>query len=98
MPEAGFSFESLYEYPAHAIDAEHPLVTRMKHLLGRNDHGKVAFGTEAGLFQRDLGVPTIVCGPGSINVAHKPDEFIETDQLDACDALIRPLAGVGPLS
>jgi len=97
-PEAGFSFKPVYEYPAHAIDAAHPLVTRMKHLVGRNDHGKVAYGTEAGLFQHDLGVPTVVCGPGSINVAHKPDEFIETDQLDACDALIRRLAGVGALS
>ena len=43
----------------------------------------VPFGTEAGLFQ-EMGMDVIVCGPGSIAQAHKPDEFIATDQLSAC--------------
>src|SRR3546814_4987387 len=48
-----------------------------KRLAGRNDHGKVAFGTEAGLFQTRVGIPTVICGPGRIAQAHKPNEYIE---------------------
>jgi len=52
-------------------------------LTGANGADLVAFGTEAGLFQR-LGISTVVCGPGSIEQAHKPDEFIALDQIDQC--------------
>ncbi len=45
--------------------------------------GRVSFGTEAG-WVTEAGVPTVVCGPGDINVAHQPDEFVETDQLMQC--------------
>ena len=89
FPEAQATFEQIYEYPAHDIPADADLVTRMKHVVGRNDHGKVAFGAEAGLFLRELGLPTVLCGPGSIAVAHRPDEYIERSQLAACDAMIR---------
>ncbi|WP_144639749.1 acetylornithine deacetylase [Bordetella genomosp. 13] len=51
---------------------------------------KVAYGTEAGLFQA-VGIPTVVCGPGHIEQAHKPDEFVALDQLDACDRFLRQL-------
>jgi len=51
---------------------------------------KVAYGTEAGLFQR-VGIPTVVCGPGHIEQAHKPDEFVALDQLEACDRFLRQL-------
>jgi acetylornithine deacetylase len=88
---AAIRFERIYEYPAHAIPADDPLVTRMKRLVGRNDHSKVAFGTEAGLFLRELGLPTVVCGPGAIAVAHKPDEYVERSQLAACDDFLRKL-------
>ena len=60
-------------------------------LTGRNDRIKVAFGTEAGLFTRDLGVPTVVCGPGSMAQGHKPDEYVSLDQLAACDAMLDAL-------
>jgi acetylornithine deacetylase len=85
-------FEQIYEYPAHAIDAEAPLVTAMKHIVGRNDHSKVAYGAEAGLFLRQLGLPTVLCGPGSIAVAHRPDEYVERSQLAAADAMLRKAA------
>lgn len=52
---------------------------------------KVAFGTEGGLFQAHLGTPVVVCGPGSIDVAHKPDEYIAISQLAACDAFLANL-------
>jgi acetylornithine deacetylase len=51
-----------------------------------------SFGTEAGLFQ-DHGVATVICGPGSIEQAHKPDEFIEAAQLDACLDMLERLCG-----
>ena len=51
---------------------------------------KVAYGTEAGLFQ-NVGIPTVVCGPGNIEQAHKPNEFVEISQLDACERFLRKL-------
>jgi acetylornithine deacetylase len=52
-------------------------------LTGRADVGTVPFGTEAGLFQA-LGLSAVVCGPGAIAQAHRPDEFVELAQLDQC--------------
>ncbi|WP_254666441.1 acetylornithine deacetylase [Humibacillus sp. DSM 29435] len=59
-------------------------------LGGAASSEKVAYGTEAGLFQR-AGIPTVVCGPGDIAQAHAPDEFVEIDQLHRCDALLDAL-------
>lgn len=88
---ADIVFKPLYTYPAHAIDPADPLVTEVKHAVGENGHSKVAFGTEAGLFAAGLDVPTVICGPGSITVAHKPDEYVTLEQLDRCDAALRRL-------
>ena len=60
-------------------------------LSGSNDVHAVSYGTEAGLFQQ-AGIPAVVCGPGSIDVAHKADEFVPLDQLDACAAFLRRVA------
>lgn len=90
-PEAGFAFEPLYEYPGLDIPPEHPAVTFVKGLVGRNDHSKVAYGTEAGLFQGRAGIASVVCGPGSIGEAHKPDEFVELEQVEACERMLRRL-------
>lgn len=49
---------------------------------------KVAFGTEGGLFSTRLSTPALVCGPGDIAVAHKPDEYVALAQLDACDRFL----------
>lgn len=59
-------------------------------LTGANTTDFVCFGTEAGLFQQ-IGIPAVVCGPGSIEQAHKPDEFVELDQLDQCLAMLERL-------
>ena len=72
-----------------ALDSE--LVAMVKHIAGRNSHGKVAFSTEAGLFDQMAGVPTVVCGPGSIAQAHKADEYISIDQLNSCDEFLTAL-------
>lgn len=50
--------------------------------------GKIAFGTEGGLFEEMLGLPVIICGPGSIDRAHKPDEYVTIGELEACDAFL----------
>ncbi len=49
---------------------------------------KAGFGSEAGLFEQMVGLPSVVCGPGSIDRAHKPDEFITRAELAACDAFL----------
>ena len=49
-----------------------------------------SFGTEAGLFQQ-LGISTVICGPGSIAQAHRADEYVALDQLDACLGLVGKL-------
>ena len=60
-------------------------------LTGANRAGLVPFGTEAGLFQ-EIGIPSVICGPGDIAQAHKPDEFLSLDQLSACLALLDKLS------
>ena len=87
----GIAFTPIYEYPGLDMEPEHPAVTFVKQLVERNDHGKVAFGTEGGLFKSRAGIPAIVCGPGSIAQAHQPDEYVELGQLEACDGFLRRL-------
>ncbi len=60
-------------------------------LTGANQADVVAFGTEAGLFQK-MGMSVAVCGPGSINEAHKPDEFVSREQLQSCLDMLARLA------
>jgi acetylornithine deacetylase len=90
-PHVAIRFEQLTELPPVDIAPEHPLTTMTKALAGRNGHRKVAYGTEGGLFRRDGGIPAIVCGPGDIEQAHKPDEFVELSQLALCEAFLERL-------
>ena len=55
----------------------------ISNLTGDNSRQVVSFGTEAGLFQ-EIGISTVVCGPGSIEQAHKIDEYIFLDELKKC--------------
>ena len=90
-PEAGFSFETICEVPAF-LGSEANAVTRLaQRLAGEDRITQVAFGTEAGLF-KSAGIPTVVCGPGSIGQAHQPDEFVSLEQLARCEAFMRGLA------
>jgi len=90
-PECGIEFEEILDYPALDTPASDPFVTLAKQLAGRNDHAKVAFGTEAGLFVSMAGVPSVVVGPGGIAQAHTPDEFVEMSQLEACGDFVARL-------
>ena len=69
-------------YPGLNISESISPVKQIKELLGKSSHKKVVFGTEGGLFKRELNLPTIICGPGSIDQAHKPDEFISIQQIE----------------
>jgi acetylornithine deacetylase len=60
------------------------------HLAEANGTEAVSYCTEAGLFQ-EIGIPSIICGPGSIEQAHKPDEFIAISELQKCEAFMRRL-------
>lgn len=71
-------------------DPASPAVDLMTDLLGSEATGTVSFGTEAGLYQQ-AGIPAVVCGPGSIDVAHQPDEYVSLDQLEACLGMIERL-------
>jgi acetylornithine deacetylase len=65
------------------VDRDSAAVALARQLLGDQPTSVVSFGTEAGIYQA-AGIPTVVCGPGSIEMAHRPDEYIEISQLEAC--------------
>ena len=86
----GFDVVQLSEIPALDTSAETHIVGLVQELTGESDIGKVSYGTEASQFQR-AGIPTVVCGPGSIAQAHKPNEFIALEQVEACERFLRKL-------
>jgi len=92
-PDAAISVETLFTYPGLETAPNAP-VTRFAAALLPEGRGltKVGYGTEAGYFDA-AGIPTIVCGPGNMDQGHKPDEFIEIDQLVQCDAMLDQLLG-----
>ena len=67
-----------------------PRVTELMIKAGANALGKVSYGTEAGLFQAE-DIPTVICGPGSMEQGHKPNEFVSLEQVRACEAFMRRL-------
>jgi acetylornithine deacetylase len=89
-PAAGFTIEPLSEIPVLDTGPEAEVVALAQELAGSGEIGKVSFGTEGSQFQR-AGIPTVVCGPGSIAQAHKPNEYVSLDQLARCEAFLRRL-------
>jgi acetylornithine deacetylase len=87
----GIAIETLAAYPGLDTDPDEAVVSFVKSLTGANRHGKISFGTEGGLFQRTAGIPTVVCGPGEIAQAHKPDEWIALDQVALCERFMERL-------
>ena len=83
-------FEPLNAYPGLATPPDSEAAQLLSVISERRDFGTVAFGTEGGLFTR-AGIPTVVCGPGSMEQGHKPDEFVSVDQLGRCDAMLTRL-------
>lgn len=91
FPEAAIRIERLWDYPGLGTPPDAEVVRFVKGLTGANGTMKVAFGTEGGLFNQRLGVPTVICGPGSMAQGHKPDEFVTVEQIARCQAMLAAL-------
>lgn len=89
-PEADVTTTVICREPALVPLADSPAEALVRLLTGANTAGAVSYGTEASLFQ-ETGIPSVVCGPGSIEQAHQPNEYIALDQIDACVAFLRKL-------
>lgn len=90
-PEAAIDIEVTNTYPGLDTPPSGAAVAFVKSLTGANGTMKVAFGTEGGLFDQRLGIPTVVCGPGSMAQGHKPDEFVTIEQMRRCDRMLETL-------
>ena len=88
--DTGFDWISTSRAPGLNTDKDADIVRLAQTLTGANTSGKIAFGTEGGLFS-DAGMPAVVCGPGSIEQAHKPNEWIELDQIAQCEKFVARL-------
>jgi len=86
----GVEAEWLSSYPPLALDAGHPLAALTAGISGQTPVPAVSFGTEAGLFQQ-AGIPAIICGPGDIARAHRPEEYLTLTELRACHDMVRAL-------
>ncbi|SDB34636.1 acetylornithine deacetylase [Pseudomonas sp. NFACC23-1] len=89
--DTAIRFEPLSAYPGLATSPDSAAARLVAQLCGSDAFGTVAFGTEGGLFHQ-AGVPTVVCGPGSMDQGHKPDEYVSVEQMAACDRLMDRLA------
>lgn len=74
--------------PAFSPEGNEEAKTLAGSWSGSNTIGAVVYGTEAGIFRKALGVPTVVCGPGDIAQAHQPNEFILASQIEACEGFM----------
>ncbi len=86
--EAAFATEIQAQYPGLKMDEESAAVRLAREITGANQVEAVSYGTEAGHFQA-YGIPAVICGPGSIDQAHRPDEFCAVSELEACESFLR---------
>ena len=89
-PDAKIDIASIAGSPALETAEQEAITALVRALTGDRERRKVAYATEAGLFQQ-VGIPTIVCGPGDIANAHKPNEFVAISQLQRCEEFLRKL-------
>jgi len=89
--ECDIQIEITNEYPGLSTADDAEVVAFVQGLTDNKERGNINFGTEGGLFSQVLGVPTVVCGPGSMDQGHKPDEFIEANQIQQCEAFMQRL-------
>jgi acetylornithine deacetylase len=88
-PHADIAFNVINAYPGLDTPLDDAVVEMLAGLTGSDQRIKVAFGTEGGLFSQKLGIPAVVCGPGSMAQGHKADEFVTLAQLDAVMRCLR---------
>jgi acetylornithine deacetylase len=89
-PDAGFDIRPLSGIGALDTPPENEAVALVQELTGNTAIGKVSFGTEGSQFQR-AGMATVVCGPGSIEQAHRPNEYVSVEQVAQCERFLRRL-------
>ncbi len=87
----GVTVSEIVRYPGLATDAENPLVKLVERIADAGSCIPLGFGTEGGLFAAALGAPVVICGPGDIAVAHRPDEYVTLEQLARCDTFLAAL-------
>lgn len=85
--QCAINFSELSSYPGLSTSVQSQAAEWVAGFCGSQEYGTVAFGSEGGLFDQ-AGIPTVVCGPGSMDQGHKPDEFISVAQLEACDRML----------
>lgn len=90
QPETNIRLTPLSAYPGLVTAADSDAAQLLALLCGNADFGTVAFGTEGGLFDA-AGIASVICGPGSMEQGHKPDEFVSVEQLAQCDTLLERL-------
>lgn len=90
-PDTGIRFTPLSAYPGLLTERHSAAATLLARLAGSEDFATVAYGTEGGLFAQ-AGIPAVVCGPGSMDQGHKPDEYVSLAQLAQCEAMLARLA------
>ncbi|MGB6925426.1 acetylornithine deacetylase [Psychrobacter sp.] len=89
-PETGIELMQEESVPAMTDDDSAELQLLIAALTGDDERHKVAYATEGGQFT-NAGIPTIICGPGSIEQAHKADEYVELSEIERCDAFLKKL-------
>jgi len=93
-PQSGIDIAWASQTIGLAASEADAIVRWAMQLSNNNTVGKVSYGTEAGLFQQ-LGVPTVICGPGDIAEAHRPNEFVALEQLAQCEAFMNRILETG---
>jgi acetylornithine deacetylase len=88
--ETAIAFDELNVTPALSTAPDAEITQLAQTLSGANATGKVSYTTEGGLYQH-AGIPTVICGPGSIEQAHRPNEFVALDQVKQCEAFMHRL-------
>lgn len=81
--ETGFAFEKIFSYPGMGDCTDAPAFELVRNIIP-DISGKVSYGSEGGVFEKQGNIPSVICGPGSIKQAHKPNEFIEIAQIEEC--------------
>ncbi|MDB6082541.1 MAG: Acetylornithine deacetylase [Gammaproteobacteria bacterium] len=93
-PESGIDLVWASQTVGLAASETDAIVRWAMQLSNNATVGKVSYGTEAGLFQK-MGVPTVICGPGDIAEAHRPNEFVSLEQLAQCEAFMNRILETG---
>jgi len=93
-PQSGIDLVWASQTVGLAASETDAIVRWAMQLSNNSTVGKVSYGTEAGLFQK-MGVPTVICGPGDIAQAHRPNEFVALEQLAQCEAFMNRILDTG---